>query len=173
MLDFDNIIEQKVTKTSFATHKQELEILQSLGFTVNPLNDYDVDIKDIWSLREELVTKRDSLNYPIDGLVVKLDNNVLKEELGVVGKTPRGWCAVKFDPTEVVTRVVDITWQVGRTGKLTPVAELEPVELMGTTVRRATLHNYREVIDSKIQVGSMVIIRKAGDIIPEIIKVIE
>jgi DNA ligase (NAD+) len=157
----------------FATHTEELNVLKTLGFSVNPLNVYDVDINDVWAIREDLVAKRADLNYPIDGVVIKLNNNILKELLGNVGKTPRGWCAVKFNPTEVVTKVLNIIWQVGRTGKLTPVAELESVELQGTTVSRATMHNYREVIDSKIQIGSLVVIRKAGDIIPEIINVIE
>jgi DNA ligase (NAD+) len=159
--------------SSFSTHTQELEELKKLGFTVNPLNVYEVDINNIWAIRDDLANRRDTLNYPIDGVVVKLDDNILKESLGNVGKTPRGWCAVKFNPTEVVTKVLNIIWQVGRTGKLTPVAELEAVELQGSIVRRATMHNYREVVESGIQIGSLVVIRKAGDIIPEIIKVIE
>lgn len=107
--------------------------------------------------------------YPIDGLVVKLDDNQLVEQLGVAGKSPRAWCAIKFQAMETVTRFLDIVWQVGRTGKLTPVAILEPTYLQGTIVRKATLHNYQNVLKLNLQKGELVVIRKAGDIIPEIV----
>jgi DNA ligase (NAD+) len=159
------------------SHQQELELLQELGFAVNPLNSVAKSVDQIWQVVQDLESKREGLNYPIDGLVVKLDNNSLKLELGSVGKTPRGWCAVKFAPQEVVTKIIDITWQVGRTGKVTPVAELEPIELQSTIVKRATLHNFAKVQDlinnSKLEKNDLVVIRKAGDIIPEVVKVVK
>ena len=156
-----------------STHTQELELLTKLGFPVNPLNQVAQNLDQIWEMAKEIELKRENLNYPIDGLVVKLDDNLLKEELGVAGKTPRGWCAIKFAAEEVVTKILDISWQVGRTGKLTPVAELEPVELQGTTVKRATLHNLARVQELELSPNQLVIIRKAGDIIPEVVGVVK
>jgi DNA ligase (NAD+) len=151
------------------THQQELDLLKELGFPVNPLNQSAYSLDEIWKVAEELAGSKNNLNYPIDGLVVKLDDNQLQQELGIVGKTPRGWCAIKFPAEEVVTRIIDITWQVGRTGKVTPVAELEPIQLQGTIVKRATLHNMARVQELALDVDQMVIIRKAGDIIPEVV----
>lgn len=159
--------------TTFSTHTEELEYLEKLGFPINPLNREVNSLEEIWQIKDELEKNRDGLNYPIDGLVVKLNNNQLVDKLGVVGKTKRGWSAIKFEATEVSTKVLGITWQVGRTGKLTPVAELEPVELQGSIVKRATLHNYKNLIDLNLEVDDLVIIRKAGDIIPEVLKVIK
>jgi DNA ligase (NAD+) len=157
----------------FTTHQDELDFLTKNGFIVNPLNKPMNDLKQAWEYADQISIERKALNYPIDGLVVKINYNDTHEALGVVGKTPRGWCAIKFAPEEVVTKILGITWQVGRTGKLTPVAELEPIELMGTVVKRATLHNYKEVLEKNLEMGDMVIIRKAGDIIPEVVKVIK
>ena len=157
----------------FTTHTQELEFLSQQGFPVNPLNQSASDLGSVWTIGQDLDKKRDKLNYPIDGLVVKLDDNDWKDVLGIVGKTPRGWCAIKFPAQEVTTKVLGISWQVGRTGKITPVAELEPVLLQGTTVRRATLHNYKNVVDLGLEINDFVIIRKAGDIIPEILQVVK
>ncbi|MEI6728033.1 MAG: hypothetical protein WCK98_00120 [bacterium] len=158
---------------SFPYHQDELDFLAANGFVTNPLNSTSDSLEEIWQKREDLYAQRDELNYPIDGLVVKLNDNELVETLGVVGKTNRGWAAIKFAADEVTTKVVGVTWQVGRTGKVTPVAELEPVELQGTTVKRATLHNYKNVIDLDIEIGDFVVIRKAGDIIPEVLKVVK
>jgi DNA ligase (NAD+) len=157
----------------FTTHQDELDFLTKNGFTVNPLNKPVNKLVQAWAYADQISIERANLNYPIDGLVVKMNYNYLHVVLGVVGKTPRGWCAIKFAPEEVVTKVLGITWQVGRTGKLTPVAELEPIELMGTVVKRATLHNYKEVQEKNLEMGDMVVIRKAGDIIPEVVKVIK
>jgi DNA ligase (NAD+) len=157
----------------FITHQDELDFLTKNGFTVNPLNKAIINLNQAWEYSSQICLERVDLNYPIDGLVVKINDNQTHEAIGVVGKTPRGWCAIKFAPEEVVTKVLGITWQVGRTGKLTPVAELEPIELMGTIVKRATLHNYKEVLEKNIEIGDLVVIRKAGDIIPEVVKVIK
>ena len=153
-----------------STHQEELELLAQLGFVVNPFNSQAKDITQVWQISKQLEQQRPSLNYPIDGLVVKLNDNNLQSQLGIIGKTPRGWCAIKFAPDEVATTIIGITWQVGRTGKIAPVAELEPIELQGTTVKRATLHNYARVVELSLQEGDQVIIRKAGDIIPEVVQ---
>jgi DNA ligase (NAD+) len=157
----------------FATHQDELNFLSQMGFAINPLNKATANINEAWNFAADIEKQRSDLNYPIDGLVLKLNDNQLQHNLGVIGKTPRGWCAIKFAPQEVVTKVLGITWQVGRTGKLTPVAELEPIELQGTIVKRATLHNYKEVIEKNLEPNDLVVIRKAGDIIPEVVKVIK
>jgi DNA ligase (NAD+) len=151
------------------THNEELELLRTLGFPVNDSNLLVSNIEEVWQYSQKIKTDAQSMNYPIDGLVVKLDNNIIKESLGTVGKTPRGWCAIKFPAKEVATIIKDITWQVGRTGKITPVAELEPIELLGTIVKRATLHNFQNVKDLELSQGDYVVIRKAGDIIPEVV----
>jgi DNA ligase (NAD+) len=157
----------------FQTHQDELDFLTKIGFTINPLNKPVQNLSQAWKFAEEIEKQRSSLNYPIDGIVLKINDNILHQNLGIIGKTPRSWCAIKFAPEEVVTKILSITWQVGRTGKVTPVAELEPVDLQGTTVKRATLHNYKEVIEKNLEMGDLVVIRKAGDIIPEVVKVIK
>ena len=157
---------------TFKTHQEELDFLSEQGFPVNPYNQSADSLEEVWKISQSIEEKKDNLPYPIDGLVVKVDDNTLFEKLGVVGKTPRGWCAIKFKADEITTTITDVTWGVGRTGKLTPVAELEPVELAGTTVKRATLHNYKEFIEKQICLEDTLIIRKAGDIIPEVVKVL-
>jgi len=158
--------------SNFATHTEELEFLSSQGFATNPLNSSVNSIKDAWAKSQEISVKRRQMPFQIDGLVIKLNDNNLVKKLGIVGKTPRGWCAIKFAAQEVTTKVVDIAWQVGRTGKITPVANLEPVELDGTTVKRATLHNAKEVVEKNILPKDVVVIRKAGDIIPEVLQIL-
>jgi DNA ligase (NAD+) len=157
----------------FNSHLIELEKLKELGFTINPLNKTCNGLEEVWSEFKKLDSSRNSLNYPIDGLVVKIDDNNLSQKLGVIGKTPRAWCAIKFEAVEVTSKLLSLTYQVGRTGKITPVANLEPTLLMGTTIKRATLHNIKEVTDYNLHVGDTLIIRKAGDIIPEIVSVIK
>ncbi len=159
---------EKFESSSFANHLEELEFLRQLGFDTNNEIMTANSAEEVWEKVQQLEKKRDSMKYHIDGVVVKLNDNHLAAQLGVVGKTPRGWCAVKFSAEEVTTKCVDITWQVGRTGKLTPVAELEPVLLAGTIVKRATLHNYKEFSSKGLRQNDTVVIRKAGDIIPEI-----
>jgi DNA ligase (NAD+) len=162
---------QQFSVSSFEDHEEEIKALEKLGFAINPLNKRVDSIEEAWRYAQEINLNKDSLAYQIDGVVVKLKNNSLASALDVVGKTPRGWAAIKFKGEEVTTIVLDITWQVGRTGKLTPVVDLEPVELMGTTVKRATLHNVKEVLDTDIRIGDRVIIHKAGDIIPEVLSI--
>jgi DNA ligase (NAD+) len=157
----------------FATHQDELNFLTKMGFPINPLNQNVFNLDQAWQYGEKINIQREDLNYPIDGLVIKINNINLHQNLGIIGKTPRGWCAIKFPPSEVATKILAITWQIGRTGKLTPVAELEPIELQGTIVKRATLHNYKEVLEKNLELRDLVVIRKAGDIIPEVVKVIK
>lgn len=158
--------------TKFSTHSQELEFLKKLGFAINPLNSEANNLDQIWIKAQELEVKKDELNYPIDGLVVKLNDLELLDKLGVVGKTNRGWSAIKFKAQEVTTTLIGVSWQVGRTGKVTPVADLEPVELGGSIVKRATLHNYKEFVDSNLVPEDTLVIRKAGEIIPEVVHVL-
>jgi DNA ligase (NAD+) len=154
-------------------HSNEITKLKELGFAINPLNKIFIDLEASFNYAKDISSQREELNFPIDGAVIKVDDNILFEQLGVVGKTPRGWSAIKFPPKEIVTRIIEITYQVGRTGKITPVAELEEVELQGTVVKRATLHNAAEVVNLGLVEFDSVIIRKAGDIIPEIVIVLE
>lgn len=158
--------------STFATHEEEIEYLKTLGFATNPYNKKVIGLQAAWDAAEQTSKDRDNFAYAIDGMVVKLNDNRIAEKVGVVGKTPRGWCAIKFAAEEVTTKITGITWQVGKAGKVTPVAELEPVILAGTTVKRASLHNYKMVQDLDIQAQDTVIIRKAGDIIPEVIQVL-
>ncbi len=128
--------------------------------------------KQIISQIKKLTQNRDSHPYEIDGLVIKVNQLNLREKLGYKAKTPRYACAYKFPATTKPTKVLDITIQVGRTGSLTPVAELEPVHIDGTTVSRATLHNQDEIDRKDVRVGDTVVVRKAGDIIPEVVNVL-
>jgi DNA ligase (NAD+) len=159
--------------STFKQHSEELDFLKDQGFAINPYNKKSNSLDEIWEYQEYIRTKRDSLSYPIDGLVVKLDDNVIATQLGAVGKTPRSWCAIKFPAEEKTTRILGVTWQIGRTGKLTPVAELEPVELAGTVVKRATLHNYKEFVESDLHELDTLVVRKAGDIIPEVVAILD
>ena len=157
----------------FSKHSQELEFLSQMGFATSPLNKVVTGLEQVWSYSGKIQSQKNHLGYPIDGMVVKLNDNQLKDELGIVGKTPRGWCAIKFPAEETTTKLLDIIWQVGRTGKVTPVAKLEPVLLAGSTVQMATLHNYKNVITKDLAIGDILVIRKAGDIIPEVVSVIK
>lgn len=159
--------------STFESHQEELDFLADLGFPINPLNKKLNNLEDIWEYQKEIQDKREGFQYPIDGLVVKVDDNKLSKALGAVGKTPRTWCAIKFPAEEKTTLIEGVTWQVGRTGKLTPVSELQAVELAGTTVKRATLHNYKEFEESNLHLHDTLVVRKAGDIIPEVVQVLD
>lgn len=162
----------KTQKNQIKTHKEELELLGNMGFSVSQSFEV-IGTQNIWQkleeIQENIRKNENNFEYFIDGMVVKINDNQLVEKLGNIGKTPRGWCALKFETKEIVTKVLGISWQVGRTGKITPVAELEPIELLGTIVKRATLHNYQRFLEIGLSFGDLVIIRKAGDIIPEVV----
>jgi len=155
----------------FSSHTETLEWLKGQGF---PIVDYKVctTADEVWDTIEAIGDKRSSLAYGIDGAVIKLDNLNDRIALGTTSKVPRWAIAFKYPPEQKETVVEDITIQVGRTGRLTPLAILRPVNLAGTTVSKATLHNQDYINAKDIRIGDTVIIQKAGDIIPEVIKTI-
>lgn len=163
----------KLKSTGLATHHQEHDLAVRLGFISNQYNRVCRNLAEVIAFWQDFEKQRAKLPYQIDGLVVVIDDSRLRAELGVVGKAPRGMIALKWPAEEVTTVIEDISVNVGRTGALTPVAHFKPVEVAGTTVSRATLHNQDEIERKDIRIGDTVVIRKAGDIIPEVIKVIK
>lgn len=159
-------------EVSIATQSQALEQIGNAGFRVNPFSRVCRGLDAVCEFIEEWREERHSVDYATDGVVVKVNSFALQDELGYVGRAPRWACAFKFPPEETVTKVLAIDVNVGRTGALTPVAEFEPVEVAGTTVARATLHNEEEMERKDIRIGDTVVIRKAGEIIPEVVKVL-
>lgn len=157
---------------SFSTHWGLLGALREAGFRVNELCRVCDGLEAARKFIEEWREERHRVDYATDGVVVKVNSLHLQEELGFVGRHPRWACAFKFPPEEQVTRVVDITVNVGRTGAITPLAHFEPVEVAGTTVSKATLHNEDEMRRKDIRIGDRVVIRKAGEIIPEVVRVL-
>ncbi len=154
------------------THEQKHEILEALGFKINTNNKYYNSIEDIFSFHDKYSKLREKLEYEIDGVVVIINNNKIFDKLGIVGKAPRGAVAFKFRQNEATTKVLDIKVQVGRTGVLTPVAILKPVKVSGITISRATLHNEDEIKRLGLKIKDTVIVGRAGDVIPNIIKVL-
>ncbi len=154
-------------------HTDNLELLKSLGFVVNPHCRVCRDANEIRDFIDYWEKRRNSLEYEIDGVVIKVNAIDQQKKLGATSKSPRWAIAYKFKAQQAETRIRAITWQVGRTGILTPVAELEPVFLAGTTVSRATLHNADEIERKDIRLNDAVFIEKGGDIIPKVVRVIE
>lgn len=146
-----------------------LQWLREAGFHVNPDVRLCESAEEVRAFCEEAVRRRDTLPYEIDGVVVKVNAFARQAAMGFTARAPRWAIAFKFPPEEKTTQLLDITVQVGRTGALTPVAELEPVSVAGSTVARATLHNLDEVHRKDVRVGDTVIVRKAGDVIPEVL----
>lgn len=155
------------------THQESHKILSQLGFKTIKENQYCQNLDQVEKFKQKMEKKREKLPFQIDGIVVQLNDNKLKAKLGVVGKAPRGVIAYKFSPQEATTILENIQVQVGRTGTLTPVAVLKPVLVAGSTISRATLHNEDEIRKKDIKIGDTVIIHKAGDVIPEVEKVIK
>ena len=153
------------------THEDSLKFMKSLGFRVNPTRKLCNNIKEVISFIEEITKKRDDLSYDIDGIVIKVNDIETQNSLGYTAKYPKWATAYKFPALEVTTRLKDIKFTVGRTGKITPNAILEPVKVAGSTISKATLHNEDFVKEKDIRVGDIVVIRKAGDVIPEVVKV--
>ncbi len=166
-----------VSQTSDAmppTQTGELEYLQKLGLPVNPEHRHADSLDEVFAYWEKWRGKaRDRLDYQLDGVVLKVESRDEQERLGYTGKAPRFAIAYKFPPEQVETLVEDISLQVGRTGKLTPVAHLRPILVAGSTVARATLHNEDFIIEKDIRIGDTVILQKAGDVIPEVVEVIK
>jgi DNA ligase (NAD+) len=157
----------------FATHWQALDWMVQAGLRVNPERVLCKSIEEVIEFANRMEAKRDELDYEIDGLVVKVNSTALQDEFGTTNKAPRWAIAYKYAARQAETQVLSIVVQVGRTGALTPVANLEPVVLAGTTVSRATLHNPDEVKRLGIRIGDWVLIEKGGDVIPKVLKVIE
>ena len=160
------------TDETFDTQFNNLEILKKLRFRVNPEARLCKDIREVINVCREVEKKRDTLEYEVDGAVIKVNSVAQQNILGSIAKSPRWAVAFKFKAKQAITKLNKITWQVGRTGTITPVAELEPVLLAGSTISRATLHNFDEITRKDIREGDKVIIEKGGDVIPKIISVV-
>lgn len=154
------------------THADSLDYLASLGFQTNPFSQRCKTIEDVLTFIESWQDRRQDLDYEIDGIVIKVDGYEEQEQLGFTAKSPRWATAYKFPAEEVHTTLRDIELSVGRTGVVTPTALLDPVKVAGTTVSRASLHNEDLIREKDIRIGDTVIIRKAGDIIPEVVSVL-
>ncbi|MDI6917348.1 MAG: NAD-dependent DNA ligase LigA [Thermoplasmatales archaeon] len=154
----------------FKTHMECLEAMKKAGLKVNPNVNKFSNIEDVIKYCDSWENKKEGLDYETDGMVIKVDSLEQQKRLGSTIKNPRWAVAYKFPPKQVTTKITDIVIQVGRTGALTPVAVLEPVELSGSTISRATLHNEDEIKRKDIRVGDTVFIEKAGEVIPEVIK---
>ena len=152
------------------THSEAIEYMKNLGFKTNPNNRLVDNINDVLLFIEEKGSKRSTLPYDIDGIVIKVNNIDDQQKLGFTAKYPKWATAYKFPAEEVLTKLTDIIFTVGRTGQITPNAVLEPVIVAGSTVKRATLHNEDNVIAKDLKIGDIVSIRKAGDVIPEVIE---
>ncbi|HAA56529.1 MAG TPA: DNA ligase (NAD(+)) LigA [Myxococcales bacterium] len=153
----------------FATHWDFLQSLREWGFSIPAFNQKCQGAEEVLLRYDEILDKRNTLNYEIDGMVVKLNDYALQEKVGAISKSPRWAIAFKFPPQQETTKILDIDVQVGRTGKLTPVAHLEPVLVGGVTVSRATLHNQDEIDKKDVRIGDTVLIQRAGDVIPEVV----
>jgi len=160
------------TDTNCRTQQELLQFLESLGFPVNDLLRFCPDIKAVINRFAELATLRHDLSYEIDGMVVKVNDFALQRRLGAKARAPRWAIACKFPAIQATTKIVRVDFQVGRTGAVTPVAILEPVDVGGVMVSRATLHNADEIQRKDLHTGDTVLIQRAGDVIPEIIKAV-
>jgi len=160
-------------RKAFPTHWEALSWAEQAGFHVNQQRKLCQSIAEVIDFCKGMEAKRDDLGYEIDGVVVKVNSTALQEEFGATGKAPRWAVAYKYPARQATTKVNDIIVQVGRTGSLTPVAMLEPVQLGGVTVSRSTLHNEDEIKRLGLRIGDWVLIERGGDVIPKVIKVIE
>ena len=172
-LDYFSYMLLKNGRTYFDRHWKTLEALDAAGFKVNPSRKLVHGIDEAWAFIRSWEEKRESLPYEIDGIVLKVDRTALQDELGFTGKAPRWAIAYKYAARAGITQLEDIRVQVGRTGKLTPVAMLTPVLIGGTTVRNATLHNMDEIERLGVKIGDWVQVERGGDVIPKVAKVIE
>src|SRR5580658_5906231 len=159
-------------RTYFDRHWKTLDALDTAGFKVNQSRKLVHNIDEAWSFIREWEEKRESLPYEIDGIVLKVDRTGLQDELGFTGKAPRWAIAYKYAARAGITKLKGVRWQVGRTGKLTPVAMLAPVLIGGTTVRNATLHNMDEIERLGVKIGDWVQVERGGDVIPKVARVI-
>ena len=163
----------RIEGAAFASHWDFREHIQDWGLKPVPRGKLCHGINEILRYREQMETERDTLPYEIDGLVVKVNSTELQERLGQIARSPRWAIAYKFKPRQATTRILDIVAQVGRTGTLTPVASLEPVPIGGVIVKSASLHNMDEIARKDIRIGDTIVIERAGDVIPYVVKVVE
>jgi len=152
------------------SQSEALKKMSELGFKTNPNSRLCKTMDEVFAYIKEMGEKRPSLPYDIDGIVLKVDNLDMHDEIGVTAKYPKWAIAYKFPPEEVKTRLNEVTFQVGRTGNITPVANFEPVFVQGSLISRATLHNEDFIKERDIHENDMIVIRKAGDVIPEVVK---
>ena len=157
---------------SFATQGEMLGFLRENGIRVSPFAAEAATIEEAMALVRRIQEERESLDFLIDGATIKLTDMRTREVLGYTDKFPRWSIAFKFPAQETVTRLLDVTWELGRTGKLTPLAHLEPVDICGVTVKRATLNNYGDICRKHVRIGSEVWVRRSNDVIPEIMGVV-
>lgn len=164
---------QEASPSEATSQSQVLEKLDGLGFVTN--HDYQLadSMDDVWAFIEKMAERREELPYEIDGIVIKVNDLAIQEELGFTVKAPRWAVAYKFPAEEKEAQILSVDWTVGRTGVVTPTANLSPVQLAGTTVSRATLHNVDYIAEKDIRIGDTVIVYKAGDIIPAVLKVVD
>ena len=172
MFTYTAIFEDETDKT-FKTHYDSIQRLKELGFKVNPNIRLVKNIKEVIEYLHEWDSKRFELDYATDGVVIKVNNIAIQKDLGYTARAPKWATAFKFPPEEVKTKLLDIELNTGKTGVVTPVAVLEPVQLAGSTVSRASLHNFDEIKRLDIRIGDDVLIMKAAEIIPKVIKVVE
>jgi DNA ligase (NAD+) len=172
-MDYFPYILLREGRTYSDRHSETLTALDKAGFKVNRNHKLVHSMDEVWQFIQQWEGKRDSLPYEIDGIVVKVDRTGLQDELGFTGKAPRWAIAYKYAARGGVTVLRNVGWQVGRTGKLTPVAELAPVAIGGTTVRNATLHNLDEIERLSVKIGDFVEVERAGDVIPKVVKVVD
>jgi DNA ligase (NAD+) len=172
-LDFFPYILLHNGRTYFDRHSETLQALENAGFKVNQHRSLAKNMEEVWKFIQGWEGKRETLPYEIDGVVIKVDRTALQTELGFTGKAPRWAIAYKYAARAGVTKIEGIRIQVGRTGKLTPVAELSAVAIGGTTVRNATLHNMDEIERLGVKIGDWVQVERGGDVIPKVVKVIE
>ncbi len=161
---------QKCESIEFTSHYESLKYLEKLGFNVNPVKVLCNDIKMVIKEIENIGEKREELSFGIDGAVIKVDDLSLRDKIGTTFKTPKWAIAYKYPPEQKETILKDIICQVGRTGAITPMAILEPVKVAGSTISKTTLHNEDFIAEKDLRIGDHVIIQKAGDVIPEVVK---
>ena len=161
------------TEADFGSQSELFEVLPRWGFPGTPFQKTVTTLSEMEQIYREVSAARDTLPFEIDGLVIKVEGSARREQLGVRSRSPRWAIALKFPARQETTRLEGVEWQVGRTGVLTPVAQLAPVNVSGVTVQNATLHNPKEIERKGVKIGDWVIVQRAGDVIPEVVKAIE
>lgn len=164
---------QKIEGKEINSHYEALKYLEKLGFNINPVKIFCKNEEEVNNAIKEIGQKRDSLTFGIDGAVIKVDDLNFREILGTTAKNPRWQIAYKYPPEQKETKLIDIVCNVGRTGVITPLAILDLVEVAGSTISKTTLHNEDFIREKDIKIGDTVVIQKAGDVIPEIVKVVK